>query len=214
MVAALGALKSEGLLSARAAFYVCYPGTTQADRIITVPEREHGIGVALLEFCRLLRGLDRPTLQAACVRARAALRAGDSAQDIAEAARAQGLLREAAAADGQGEPSSKPPDTPEAARASSYVPATLALAGSAPAAAWPASAEVEPRATAPLADSCKPAVVWARGPGSSAMHPPTWPPPCSPPAHPRLADDTRLHPCLSARFQDLEMADLLEQSRL
>ena len=69
MAAVLGALRSEGLLSARVAFYVCYPGTTQADRIITVPEREHGIGVALLEFCRFLRGLDRPTLQAACVRA-------------------------------------------------------------------------------------------------------------------------------------------------
>ena len=171
MAAALGALKSEGLLSARAAFYVCYPGTTQADRIITVPEREHGIGVALLEFCRLLRGLDRPTLQAACVRARAALRAGASAQDIAEAARAQGLLREAAAADGQGEPSSKPPDALEATRASSLVSAALALAGSAPAAAQPASAEVEPPATAPLADSCKPAASWTRAPGWSAMRP-------------------------------------------
>ena len=181
MVAALGALKSEGLLSARAAFYVCYLGTTQADRIITVPERERGIGVALLDFCRLLRGLDRPTLQAACVRARVALRAGASAQDMAEAARAQGLLRGAAAADGQGQPSSKATEALVAARASSPEAAALALAGSAPAAARPGTADSEPPAAAPLAGSCKPADVWSPEPDSSAMHPPPLPPPCSPP---------------------------------
>ena len=78
MAASRGALRAEGLLSARAAFYVCYPGTAQADRIVTVPEREHAIGVTLLELCRKLRDLGRPELQAECIRARAALRDGAS----------------------------------------------------------------------------------------------------------------------------------------
>ena len=56
--AALGAFRAEGLLSARAAFNVCYIGSPQADRITTVPEREHGIGVSLLEFCRGWAGPD------------------------------------------------------------------------------------------------------------------------------------------------------------
>ena len=172
MAAALGAVKSEGLLSARAAYYVCYPGTTQADTIITVPEREHGIVVQWLGFCRLLRRLDKPALQAACIRARGALRDGASAHDIAEAARAQGLLRDAAAGDGQGQPSRKATEALAATRASSAEAAALALAGSAPAAARPGVADAEPPAAAALAGSCKPGAAWAPEPDSPAMHPP------------------------------------------
>jgi len=109
MAASRGALRTEGIMSARAAFYVCYPGTAQADRIVTVPEREHAIGVTLFELCRKLRDPGRPQLQAECIRARAALRDGASLEDLIEGARARGLLRDEASLAPRGGIACEPP---------------------------------------------------------------------------------------------------------
>ena len=128
MAASRGTLRAEGLLSARAAFYVCYPGTAQADRIVTVPEREHAIGVTLLELCRKLRDLGRPELQAECIRARAALRDGASLEDLLEGARARGLLRDEASLAPRGGIACQPPalsphrDAPALAGAADVLP--------------------------------------------------------------------------------------------
>jgi hypothetical protein len=92
--AACGTLRSEALLTSRAAHFVCYPGTSQTSRIVTVRAGEYQHGLALLDLCRATRPLDRATLQAACVSARAALRSGATAAQVFETARSHGLLRD------------------------------------------------------------------------------------------------------------------------
>ena len=95
MLSSAGILRSEALLTERAAHFVCFPGTGRADRISTVraPEYEHGL--VLLHLCRSMRPVDRSTVRADCASARAALRAGASSDDVFAQARARGLLREA-----------------------------------------------------------------------------------------------------------------------
>ena len=87
-----GVLRSEALLTTRAAHFVCFPGTATADRIITVRGTEYAIGLVLLRLCRSMRTVDRGTLLAACAIARASLRAGASEEDVLAQARARGLL--------------------------------------------------------------------------------------------------------------------------
>ena len=48
----LGAVRSEALLTDRAAHYVCYIGSGSRDRIITVRETEHVIAMSLLKVCQ------------------------------------------------------------------------------------------------------------------------------------------------------------------
>ena len=71
-----GVVRSEGLLSERAAYYVCYPGRSVRDRIITVRENERAIAEALLRVCQALPSTGKVELQAACQVARSALRGG------------------------------------------------------------------------------------------------------------------------------------------
>ena len=98
MAASAGVLRSEALLTARAAHFVCFPGTGHADRIITARATEYAHGLVLLRLCRSMRPVDRGTLQAACATARASLRAGASEEEVLAQARASGLLRDQGAA--------------------------------------------------------------------------------------------------------------------
>ena len=87
--AAAGVVRSEGLLSERAAYYVCYPGRSVRDRIITVRENERAIAEALLRVRQALPSKGEVKLQAACQVARSALRGGlPEATVIEEALRA------------------------------------------------------------------------------------------------------------------------------
>ena len=87
--ASAGIVRSEGLLSERAAYYVCYPGRSVRDRIITVRENERAIAEALLRVCQALPSKGKVELQAACQVARSALRGGlPEATVIEEALRA------------------------------------------------------------------------------------------------------------------------------
>ena len=65
MASAAGALRLEALITARVAYFACFPGTTPADRIITVRAAEYEHGLALLQLCRSMRPVDRATLQGA-----------------------------------------------------------------------------------------------------------------------------------------------------
>ena len=75
MADARGRVRSEGMLSGRAAHYVCYPGETAASHIVTVKANEYDIGAACLRLCREHESDDKLVGHAACQRAQAALRA-------------------------------------------------------------------------------------------------------------------------------------------
>ena len=92
--AACGMLRSEALLTSRAAHFVCYPGTSQTSRIVTVRAGEYEHCLVLLDLRRATRPLDRATLQVARSSARAALRGGATAAQVFETARCHGLLRD------------------------------------------------------------------------------------------------------------------------
>ena len=98
MAASAGVLRSEALLTARAAHFVCVPGTGHADRIITARATEYAHGLVLLRLSRSMRPVDRRTPQAACATARKSLRAGASEEEVHARARASGLLRDQGAA--------------------------------------------------------------------------------------------------------------------
>ena len=72
----LGSVRSEALLTDRAAHYVCYPGGGSRDRIITVREAEHGIAMSLLKVCQTYPCKGKLELQRVCQIARAELRRG------------------------------------------------------------------------------------------------------------------------------------------
>ena len=72
----LGSVRSEALLTDRAAHYVCYPGNGSRDRIITVRETEHGIAMSLLKVCQTYPCKGKLELQRVCQIARAELRRG------------------------------------------------------------------------------------------------------------------------------------------
>ena len=68
----LGSVRSEALLTDRAAHYVCYPGNGSRDRIITVRETEHGIAMSLLKVCQTYPCKGKLELQRVCQIARGA----------------------------------------------------------------------------------------------------------------------------------------------
>ena len=72
----LGGVRSEALLTDRAAHYVCYSGNGSRDRIITVREAEHGIAMSLLKVCQTYPCKGKLELQRVCQIARAELRRG------------------------------------------------------------------------------------------------------------------------------------------
>ena len=74
----LGTVRSEALLTDRAAHYVCYLGNSSRDRIITVRATEHGTAMSLLKVCQTYPCKDKPELQRVCQIARAELRRGVS----------------------------------------------------------------------------------------------------------------------------------------
>ena len=76
MAAMSGTLRSEAMLTNRAAHFVCFLGQGHGDRVITVRADEDEYGLSLLELCRRMRLAQKPVLQAACSDARAQLRAG------------------------------------------------------------------------------------------------------------------------------------------
>ena len=78
---ALGIVRSEALLTDRAAHFVCYPGGGSRDRIITVRESEHATATSLLRLCQAFPSKRKEDLQEVCQKARAELRRG-----VAEAA--------------------------------------------------------------------------------------------------------------------------------
>ena len=78
----LGTVRSEALLTERAAHYVCYPGNGSRDRIITARETEHGTAMSLLKVCQMYPCKEKLELQRARQMARAELRRGVSEQTV------------------------------------------------------------------------------------------------------------------------------------
>ena len=76
----LGRVRAEALFTERGAWFVCFPGHTSADRLISVKQTEQPLADTLLDLCRRLHArrpaVTKPELQAACRRAKNILRSG------------------------------------------------------------------------------------------------------------------------------------------
>ena len=78
MASERGCLRSDALLTSRAALVVGFPGNQQSDRIITVRAIEHSLGMALRRLRRQYPSDKTAELQVAWQLARASLRNGCS----------------------------------------------------------------------------------------------------------------------------------------
>ena len=78
--AALGRVRAEALFTERGAWFVCFPGFSASDRLISVKQTEQALADTLLDVCRHLHArrpaVTKPELQAACRRAKTLLRSG------------------------------------------------------------------------------------------------------------------------------------------
>ena len=82
-----GTLRSEAMLTSRAAHFVCFLGQGHGDRVVTARGDEYGYGLSLLDLCRRLLLASKAMLQTICRDARGQLRAGKTFEEFLEFAR-------------------------------------------------------------------------------------------------------------------------------